>query len=585
MPPKKKTQTESAKKYVPSVKLRDVRGTVPYTIAGVRHLNDVNPLINTFVKPAEKNKKTLQEPYTIVSVDVSAGLLHVAELAEPVPIHMKTVHILHPKKLMKTGEGRVDQDTPVFWTYGHGDIHFEHNKAYTEAVAFHLTSIIGEDRKIPHYTRWYGSVRGLADVYRYDMDEEFESNRFTRWFWANYEAGMYDLDIRPRDTNERMSREEILAEFKPDEDMLTDTEVSTIGDESEDVDEDMVGDGDMDDVMSVESLDCVDICAGSANAADAESVCSFNIDDLASAPQDSPIELVKPHDSTSHKPYSETDGLSEEEPLWKRYYLHALIPRMPVVISFLERHEGAMDNLMDEDEESTLIDEDKWTAWMFQVCFALAGLQEYLRLTHNDLHTNNIMWKRTDLEYLHYRIVAGGPVYRVPTYGRVFSLIDYGRSIYTMDNKPTVISSDFYDNNDAAGQYNFGPMMCEDDPQRIPNKSFDLALYACSILRGLFYDNPEGLERGAVLSKDGDWVVRESASVLFNTLWHWLASKEKKPMYETEDGYERWEGFDLYIGLAEHACNAVPAEQFSRAWCKKYVCQGPIVANIPIITL
>jgi hypothetical protein len=54
-------------------------------------------------------------------------------------------------------------------------------------------------------------------------------------------------------------------------------------------------------------------------------------------------------------------------------------------------------------------------------------------------------------------------------------------------------------------------------------------------------------------------------------------------MYETEDGCERWGGFDLYIGLAEHACNAVPAEQFSRAWCKKFVCQS--VGNEPVITL
>jgi hypothetical protein len=54
-------------------------------------------------------------------------------------------------------------------------------------------------------------------------------------------------------------------------------------------------------------------------------------------------------------------------------------------------------------------------------------------------------------------------------------------------------------------------------------------------------------------------------------------------MYETEDGYERWEGFDLYRGLAEHAGSAVPAEQFGRPWFKKFLSQG--AGQGPVITL
>ena len=214
MPPKKKTQADTAKKYVPSVKLRDLRTTVPYTVAGYSHLNDANPAVNGLLKAAEKNTKTLKEPHTIECVDVERGLITLSGVAEPVPVYMKVVHLLNPVALMKTREGYIDPATyNVFWDYGHSDLRFEHNKGYTETLAYHLTSAIGSERGIPHFTKWYGAVRGLADTYSYDMDEDFDVYRFRRWFWANYEAGWFDLDIRPRDTNVRMTREEIVAEL------------------------------------------------------------------------------------------------------------------------------------------------------------------------------------------------------------------------------------------------------------------------------------------------------------------------------------------------------------------------------------
>lgn len=576
MPPKKKTQADTTKKYVPSVKLRDLRTTVPYNVAGYSHLNDANPAVNGLLKAAEKNTKTLKEPHTIECVDVERGLITLSGVAEPVPVYMKVVHLLNPVALMKTREGYIDPATyNVFWDYGHSDLRFEHNKGYTETLAYHLTSAIGSERGIPHFTKWYGAVRGLADTYSYDMDEDFDVYRFRRWFWANYEAGWFDLDIRPRDTNVRMTREEIVAEFKPDDELLTD-------EDDDDVEEAKTDSG--------STIECVDFGVGAYAYADAspidlanlETVSMGTLETLSTATMDFAINP----DSQSHKPYSDSGDMTEAASLWEVYKLHAVIPRMPVVINFLEKHEGSMDKLMEEETGSVLteegeedqaedmlvehpIDEYKWNAWFFQVVAALTAAQEYLHLTHNDLHTNNILWKSTDQAYLFYKF--GGASYKVPTYGKVFCLIDYGRAIYIVDHKHTMISSDFYDNNDAAGQYNFGPMMCEDDPHRNPNKSFDLALLAASVLRSLFYMNPRQMPKGALMTKEGDWTVRETESVLFNMLWTWLASKDKKCMYETDDGYERWEGFDLYKGLAEYAAHAVPAEQFGKAWCKKFV--------------
>jgi len=355
MPPKKKTQTESVKKYVPSVKLRAVRGSVPYTVAGYSHLNDANPAVNSLLKASEKGTKTLQEPHVIKAVDVEHGLLSMADDVQ-VPVHIKVVHLLDPAKFMRTREGYIDPTTyNVFWDYGHSDLRFEHNKGYTETVAYHLTSVIGSERGIPHYTKWYGAVRGLAASYNYDMDEDFDVYRFRRWFWANYEAGWFDLDIREKSgetLSRRMTREEIIEEFKPDDELLTD--------EDEDVDEDES----MSDAKTEESLystienglddvygSCADAYADAS--ADAYADASAEISDLLSVstfeasgdPEDLPISP----DRHSHKPYSDCDGISEPLSLWMRYRLHAVIPHMPVIINFLEKHEGSMDKLMEEE--------------------------------------------------------------------------------------------------------------------------------------------------------------------------------------------------------------------------------------------
>ena len=97
--------------------------------------------------------------------------------------------------------------------------------------------------------------------------------------------------------------------------------------------------------------------------------------------------------------------------------------------------------------------EEKWAAWIFQVIAALCAMQHLFSMTHNDLHTNNIVWSHCDEEFLYYR--ANGHTWQVPTYGKVFKIIDFGRSIYKLKDK-VVYSDDFLEGNDAGNQYNFG---------------------------------------------------------------------------------------------------------------------------------
>jgi len=211
-----------------------------------------------------------------------------------------------------------------------------------------------------------------------------------------------------------------------------------------------------------------------------------------------------------------------------------------------------------------------WSAWIFQICVALCQLQSWVGLTHNDLHTNNIVWKETSEEYLYYRADTTGQIWKIPTYGRIFQIIDFGRAIYSVKGQ-LVISSDHKDGNDAAGQYNFGPIQDRDLPYVPPNKSFDLARLSYSLLRALFPVNPPEVAGGKVLSKEGSWIVRETVNPLFNLLWSWLVNDAGETILEDEQGDEKYPGFDLYSVIAAEVHGAMPYKQIVAPIYKEFM--------------
>ena len=49
-----------------------------------------------------------------------------------------------------------------------------------------------------------------------------------------------------------------------------------------------------------------------------------------------------------------------------------------------------MDSLLDKEEDEEL-DDNEWKSCLFQIIISLLTYQKMFNLTHNDLHSNNIM--------------------------------------------------------------------------------------------------------------------------------------------------------------------------------------------------
>ena len=193
----------------------------------------------------------------------------------------------------------------------------------------------------------------------------------------------------------------------------------------------------------------------------------------------------------------------------------------------------------------------------------MSFLQNAICFTHNDLHSNNILWRKTDQKFLYYR-GKDGTVWRVPTFGKIFSIIDFGRSIFRL-GKHLWVSDDHWPDQDAGDQYNFGPFFDQSRPKVPPNPSFDLCRLAVSLIDGLF-EKPPPKKKGnvPVMSEEGSRKVYETNSPLYNLLWNWMVDKNGKTIYEDQYGNEKYEGFELYIRIAHDVTSAVPKDQIHK---------------------
>lgn len=245
------------------------------------------------------------------------------------------------------------------------------------------------------------------------------------------------------------------------------------------------------------------------------------------------------------------------------------IPKFPVQVIGMEYCENTFDDLILNAELS----KDEWLSAFMQIIMILITYQKAFNFTHNDLHTNNVMYNQTDKKYLHYCYKK--KYYRVPTFGRIFKIIDFGRSIFKFDGK-VFCSDSFQTGGDAATQYNTEPYFNEKKPRLEPNFSFDLCRLACSIFDYVIDDFEEMKD----LNKISDPIKR--------LIFEWcLDDKGINMLYKT-NGVERYPEFKLYKMIARCVHHHTPQAQLERPEFDSFRFSGEIkhmdeIINIDLI--
>ena len=265
-------------------------------------------------------------------------------------------------------------------------------------------------------------------------------------------------------------------------------------------------------------------------------------------------------DGESSEYDSECDD-EDDDTLW------ATIHNFPVSAIMLEKCDDTLDSLMMQEED---MKDGEWKSALFQIIMTLITYQKAFGFTHNDLHTNNVMFVYTEKEYIYY--LYNKKYYRVPTYHRIFKIIDFGRAIYRYKSK-VICSDSFSMTGDAATQYNCEPYLNDKKPRLDPNFSFDLCRLGCSIF-DYFIDNISDVNK----------ICKENP--IAKLIVEWVTDDQNRNILYKTNGEERYPDFKLYKMIARNVHNHTPQSQLSKPifsayeFPKKQVKQKHRIINI-----
>jgi hypothetical protein len=263
-------------------------------------------------------------------------------------------------------------------------------------------------------------------------------------------------------------------------------------------------------------------------------------------------ESVEEFDNDSE--ISHTDDECEEdtqtiESMDEPIDLILVLKDMPTQVVTLEKCENTLDSLLDNNELRI----EELESAMFQVILILYTYQALFDFTHNDLHTNNIMYISTDQEFLTYKLK--GTFYKIPTFGKIYKIIDFGRAIYTVNDK-VICSDSFSEHGMAYTQYNFEPFYNAQKPRIPPNKSFDLCRLGCSII-DFIIDDLNDLDKFKKVP-------------IYDLIISWIYDDSGVNILYKKNGEDRYPDFKLYKMIARIVHNHTPESQLEHACFEKF---------------
>ena len=416
------------------------------------------------------------------------------------------------------------------------------NASYVDCFFYYLSSQLLHNQGIVHGCDFYGSFLGVQDHFRMNVEEDLEYLSGSSFFMnnigkiitlENYEHHPFIFYGSGSKRNKMRLNVEETVPVEIEFDTLS-FDVINENSEGEEIQEEIRDETDV--IYERERDNQSDSgsgsCTGSGSGSDSDSSVSQSEDYTVPEDDDMSVSDIE----------SKTEEESEASATDQDPETMCIIDNFPVQMICLEKCQGTLDELFDQDK----VDAERGIAYMFQVIMTLLVYQRTYGFTHNDLHTNNIMYVRTDQPFLWYKV--DDQLYKVPTYGYIFKLIDFGRSIYHFQGR-CFCSDSFAPGGDGSNQYNCEPYFNSNQPRIEPNYSFDLCRLGCSI-----YD--------FVISDQYD---KTTFDPLQQLIFDWCTDDDgKNILYKGKNGRERYPGFKLYKMIARKVHAHTPELQLKR---------------------
>ena len=482
------------------------------TVLDISGAQNYVPLYSRFfvLNASNWNNINLENDYELTSIqqanyNIASGTL---QNNTTLPIFLKYSPLLDPLKYLNGKYPSYNFNLPSL-SPSFPKLSEVNNSAYTDSFFSYLSSNLLTKENFIHGIGFYGSYLGIKRKFKYNIEDEIEQLHNSTFFYENNNK-LFTLNKELNNaSSSQRNREKLVLEDESIPLLFENLECSF---EKEN---------------TIENTDCIEV---------------DNIILVAESDTEENAVGSDSSDSSSQSSNTETEYTEDLESSddFDSYGLIAEITQFPVQVIALEKCKDTLDSLLIE-----CISPEEITSALIQIIMTLIVYQTKFQFTHNDLHTNNIMYIETSEEYLYY--THNQVHYKVPTFGRIYKIIDFGRAIYTFEGK-RFVSDSFHPDGDAATQYNIEPFLDATKPVLEPNYSFDLCRLACSMLD--------------IIPDD---------TLVYELVEEWCLDDKKRNVLYKKNGEERYPDFKLYKMIARTVHAHTPEAQLSKPIFKTYV--------------
>ena len=536
------------------------------------------------------NNINLNQKYNLVSINKKvsenkfiANINHNDKIQEK-EVFFKLSPLYDPIKYMIGKYNDVDDflSLPgINNTNGYDKLHDKNNASYVDSFFSYLTSQMLNHHNFVHGVDFYGSLLAIKNDYKINVEDDIEYLQDSSFFKKNnnvenkgitfsiendYICDLLFSGSRENKNKLKVSDEDTVLNLSDITDL---SEFDTIFKTSKET-----GDATPDILFERNNLneDSINSCSSNkSNCTDKSSdTCSSRSSNTSNeedgdsddgsdnGSENSDDEGSMSDENSFSDSESECSSSASENSTATEDQVIINVSKFPIQIICLEQCDKTLDSLLSKSSLS----EEEWGSLIMQVLMTLITYQKVFDLTHNDLHTNNIMYNETNKKYLEY--CYNGTYYNIPTFGRIYKIIDFGRAIYTYKGKQ-MCSDSFHPAGDAATQYNFKPFYNEKKKEILPNLSFDLCRLGCS----LFDFIVDELEDNDEIKDLND--LKNITSPIKKIILEWCNDDKGRNVIYKKNGEERYPEFKLYKMIVRTVHKHVPCEVLKHSYFKKYV--------------
>ena len=433
------------------------------------------------------------------------------------------------------------------------------NSAYIDGFFSYLSSCLLNNFNFYNGLDYYGAFLGVKNNFKYNVTEDLEYLNESDYFHKHIN-NLFVFDnnekIATLFNNTKRNKKTLILDKSGDDLTISDLTISDLVDVP--ISEVVIGETHKTNLeLTYENLDILannKVANTNSNTNSNTGVNTTNSSDTCSS-RSSNTNLTGSTNSCSEE---DDDDDESSETSFNNEEIFCSIHKIPVKMIILESCENTLDDYI----VNSKIKDSEWEAIIMQILFTLITYQKVFEFTHNDLHTNNIVYVSTPKQYLYYKY--NNCHYKVPTFGKIYKIIDFGRAIYKFKNK-FICSDSYSEAGDATTQYNCEPYLNKAKPIIGPNYSFDLCRLGCSLFDYFIEDLDD---------------IKKLKSPIKKIMIEWVFDDNNKNILYKNNGTERYPDFKLYKMIARSVHKHTPQNVLQKPLFDNYKVPKKKINNV-----